>query len=78
MDKAIMLCRERYKDFGFTHASEKPLTIHKVNEYTWVNPSIPTLIFTVFLAIVVGTVVGITISRKYREAFYKGEMIVTT
>jgi len=29
-DKAVTLCRDRYKDFGPTHASEKLLTIHKI------------------------------------------------
>jgi transposase-like protein len=29
-DKAVTLCRERYKDFGPTHASEKLLLVHKI------------------------------------------------
>jgi len=29
-NKAVTLCRERYKDFGPTHASEKLLTIHQI------------------------------------------------
>jgi transposase-like protein len=30
-DKAVTLCRDRYKEFGPTHASEKLLTVHKIN-----------------------------------------------
>jgi transposase len=29
-DKAVTLCRERYKEFGPTHASEKLLAVHKI------------------------------------------------
>jgi transposase len=29
-DKAMALCRDRYKEFGPTHASEKLLTIHHI------------------------------------------------
>jgi len=29
-DKAVTLCRDRYKEFGPTHASEKLLTVHKI------------------------------------------------
>lgn len=29
-DKAVTLCRGRYKEFGPTHASEKLLTVHKI------------------------------------------------
>jgi len=29
-DKAVMLCRNTYKEFGPTHASEKLLTVHKI------------------------------------------------
>ncbi len=29
-DKAVSLCRNRYKDFGPCHASEKLLTVHKI------------------------------------------------
>jgi hypothetical protein len=29
-DKAVTLCRERYKEFGPTHASEKLLSVHKI------------------------------------------------
>jgi hypothetical protein len=29
-DKAVALCRTRYKEFGPTHASEKLLTVHKI------------------------------------------------
>jgi hypothetical protein len=30
-DKVTALCRDRYKEFGPTHASEKLLTIHHIN-----------------------------------------------
>jgi hypothetical protein len=30
-DKAVTLCRDRYKEFGPTHASEKLLTVHQIN-----------------------------------------------
>ena len=30
-DKATTLCRDTYKEFGPTHASEKLLTVHKIN-----------------------------------------------
>lgn len=30
-DKAVTLCRDTYKEFGPTHASEKLLTVHKIN-----------------------------------------------
>src|SRR5512135_3902990 len=29
-DKAVTLCRDRYKEFGPTHASEKLLTVHQI------------------------------------------------
>src|SRR3990172_804615 len=29
-DKAVMLCRDTYKEFGPTHASEKLVTVHKI------------------------------------------------
>ena len=29
-DKAVILCRNRYKEFGPTHASEKLVTVHKI------------------------------------------------
>ena len=30
-DKAVTLCRDTYKEFGPTHASEKLLTVHKIH-----------------------------------------------